>query len=436
MDLEVEVRRTRGVAAVSVVPDDLAGFDPSIRAFVRFQMGVVVAVAVVAGDRHSVAAELVLLVRDEPARHGDDRHAERRQHVDALVVPSARSRLHPTSRRRRSRPSDTRCCRCSPAPLSMPGAALPSPPVPVRPPLDPPDAPPFGMTIAAGGSVVGYGFDRLAIDDLAVGRLARGRLAADRDRGHSSCRLAQPRIGLGPLGGFGRSPLIFQDLGSQRSLLFLQSLLHGLVLEPLLLDLAESDDLGLGFLLQRGEDVLLFLDRLTTGGQFGLLLFEIVTSLLVLIDSVGSVVRQHCDEYLGLHLILRGLHAGEQRDARSTAVDEATQRHALDVALQFLHGGRQLRLLDDELGHVVLQHLEFGLGGEERLGRCVRPIARRLDLGHRLFRCIFTRLRRRRRDRERTRDDSDQTGHDAGPQPRQPCRRYGPGRRCGSRARR
>jgi biotin carboxyl carrier protein len=30
-----------------------------------------------------------------------------------------------------------------PAPLSMPGAALPMPPVPVRPPLDPPDAPPF-----------------------------------------------------------------------------------------------------------------------------------------------------------------------------------------------------------------------------------------------------------------------------------------------------
>src|SRR5688500_6959783 len=92
MDLEVEVGRAPGVAAVAVVPDDGAGGD-SAAGGVRAHVGTEVGVAVVAGQIERQTAEARVVVLHVAADRRDDRRAPRAEDVDPLVAPTTGPRI-------------------------------------------------------------------------------------------------------------------------------------------------------------------------------------------------------------------------------------------------------------------------------------------------------------------------------------------------------
>jgi len=155
-----------------------------------------------------------------------------------------------------------------------------------------------------------------------------------------------------------------------------------------------------------------------------------------LVEGARPGVGDDVGEHVGLHLVLRGLEAGEQRDPLGSAGGEASDRHRLDIATEPVDPVLEADRFPLQGGRLVLQHLEIGLGLEERLRCSVGPIASGLDLAGRLLCGIVGHLCRRRRI-ERRRHDAEcehhgQAGgddaHHAGEQParrraRARCRR-------------
>ena len=77
-------------------------------------------------------------------------------------------------------------------------------------------------------------------------------------------------------------------------------------------------------------------------------------------------VGDDIDQDVGLHLVLRCLEAGQQRDALRTAGGEPRDSQRLDVASEPLDAILQDRLFGFQALLLILQHLEVGLCLEKR----------------------------------------------------------------------
>jgi hypothetical protein len=268
--------------------------------------------------------------------------------------------------------------------LTTPIGTLPAPPVPVRPPLVPPDAPDDLGAASGPASASDGGYA------VALGARISASGCCGFGGGLSRC---DARVRLGSRCRLGGAQLDLFELGGDRCLLLGQSLTHGFIGEALLLDLAEALHLGFGIGLQPGEQLLLVLDRLLLTSEFVASALEFLLRCLELVERTTPGIGDDIDEDIGLDLVLRCLHTGQQRNALGAAAGEPGDRHRLDVAAELVDP-----LLDGvgsafHTDRCVLEHFEIRLGLEVGVCGSVGSIAGSLDLPGRLAGSVVAGLR-------------------------------------------
>ncbi len=149
---------------------------------------------------------------------------------------------------------------------------------------------------------------------------------------------------------------------------------HGLVLQPVGLDLLEVLDLGDRVLAQLVEPAPLALGLVALGVEQRLLRIEIGAGGLVAVVVVGRAGRDHADQGAHLHLVVHRLERVEQRQVARPGVDVAGHRHLARLVLELvdvLLGGV------DPIGQRLLRRVELvelGLLVEVGLGRAGSPV--------------------------------------------------------------
>ena len=191
--------------------------------------------------------------------------------------------------------------------------------------------------------------------------------------------------------GFGLGLLLAQFLGA----LGLEDPPHAFVLEPLRLDLLKSFDLGLGSVFGGGVGVTLVLELV-------LLVVELLPQVLeigggdgIVVHRRGRAVRRRGDEFVGDDLIGCRLRSLEDRHRPGAGRHVAVDRHLFGRTAQLLDVSLQSVELGLQLGHLLVELLEFDARLGPRGSGGVGAVAGRLDLGGRPGRGIVVALRRR-----------------------------------------
>ena len=329
MNLEVEVRRAElRIAGVAVVTDDLTLQHRSAEALVAVEVSVVIAGSVVADERYRVATKRVEPKGREAGGNGVDRNATRGNHVDTLVLATARPWCTPgvAVRRARHRADDRIDVASSGVDRTRIAAAA--------------ARSSSATTCTARGTFVrGHsrrrrsGFTWCEIDvwpgpSIGPNGRCQGGEACTRIGDRTCCCL-----GFTP-GLLFKVSAFFCELGSEGAL-------HRFVVEASFFDFAESDDFVLGLSLQPAEHDLLCFDVAFVFAEFDFVGDQFFLRNVVPVENLAPCVRQHVDKDFSLDLILRCQNAGEKRDARDATAHESRNGDGLDIATQQIDRGLQ-----------------------------------------------------------------------------------------------